>query len=142
MDSTFYGRCHPNNIWALTGLSQCLKARINASNSLDGRKGPKRMIDDVLDSSSSALGSTTKCCKKVIDLNEVGVDSAAWQPTTPDILPQSDSTSLVMLPVRSSSATENDSLELLEIERKLSSFFPGADAAAFNQACLCATRKF
>jgi hypothetical protein len=31
MDSSFYGRCHPDNIWALTGLAGCLRARIEAS---------------------------------------------------------------------------------------------------------------
>ncbi|KAJ1408749.1 TPR domain protein [Ochromonadaceae sp. CCMP2298] len=27
MDTRFYGRCHPNNIWALKGLHSCLKRR-------------------------------------------------------------------------------------------------------------------
>ncbi len=31
MDSSLYGRCHPDNIWALTGLAGCLRARIKAA---------------------------------------------------------------------------------------------------------------
>lgn len=28
MDKSFYGRCHPDNIWALTGLAACLKLKL------------------------------------------------------------------------------------------------------------------
>jgi hypothetical protein len=28
MDQSFYGRCHPDNIWAMTGLASCLTARL------------------------------------------------------------------------------------------------------------------
>lgn len=27
MDKSYYGRCHPDNIWALRGLEQCLLRR-------------------------------------------------------------------------------------------------------------------
>ena len=30
MDKSFYGRCHPDNIWALCGLEQCLTKRPEA----------------------------------------------------------------------------------------------------------------
>ena len=31
MDSTYYGRCHPDNVWALTGLAACLRQRLDCS---------------------------------------------------------------------------------------------------------------
>lgn len=30
MDPEFHGRCHPDNIWALTGLAKCLDCRSKA----------------------------------------------------------------------------------------------------------------
>lgn len=29
MDRSFYGRCHPDNIWALCGLAGCLKYKLD-----------------------------------------------------------------------------------------------------------------
>jgi hypothetical protein len=30
MDTSFFGRCHPDNLWALQGLCQCLVSRLSA----------------------------------------------------------------------------------------------------------------
>lgn len=32
MDRSFYGRCHPENIWALCGLAGCLKFKLSHQN--------------------------------------------------------------------------------------------------------------
>ena len=32
MDKKFYGRCHPDNIWALKGLQSCLLSHVNGNN--------------------------------------------------------------------------------------------------------------
>lgn len=32
MDRSFYGRCHPENIWALCGLAGCLKYKLTHQN--------------------------------------------------------------------------------------------------------------
>ena len=31
MDRSHYGRCHPDNIWAMSGLADCLRARLRES---------------------------------------------------------------------------------------------------------------
>ena len=45
MDSTYYGRCHPDNIWALTGLSACLRKKLDSSCGCAARKVTKELED-------------------------------------------------------------------------------------------------
>jgi hypothetical protein len=46
MDTANYGRCHPNNIWSLSGLLSCLhKAKLNQSTFVDNLSSIEHEID-------------------------------------------------------------------------------------------------
>eukprot|EP00602_Paraphysomonas_sp_CaronLab_P009316 CAMPEP_0185035692 /NCGR_PEP_ID=MMETSP1103-20130426/27546_1 /TAXON_ID=36769 /ORGANISM="Paraphysomonas bandaiensis, Strain Caron Lab Isolate" /LENGTH=477 /DNA_ID=CAMNT_0027572907 /DNA_START=299 /DNA_END=1735 /DNA_ORIENTATION=- len=47
MDTSFYGRCHPDNIWALRGLHSCLIQKMSQETSAEAKQLLKTEIDAI-----------------------------------------------------------------------------------------------
>ena len=67
MNKNKYGRCHPDNIWALKGLHRCLLAQLPGSTDADRARMEEECADiqakiDVITSSKDYDGDVTVAC--------------------------------------------------------------------------------
>ena len=70
MNTQFYGRCHPDNIWALMGLEKCLEKKI------DYLVKEKSMQDPIIVTTRNELVEIQNKAKLLKDASDVEIKVA------------------------------------------------------------------
>ena len=77
MDPKHYGRCHPDNIWAMAGLADCLRARLREGDEdaikseLTGLERKIQRLRAEGDDSRKPITAACACAKKFLQKSNI-----------------------------------------------------------------------